>query len=370
MGLTEKAIRKLKLGGAVSSLLSPFASDSAPLPTEAEAEACLQALSPDAGSSCLIPPRPHGPGTYDADVIIPVYNAGAFLRPCLDSVLGQETAYRFRVIAVDDGSADGSGAVLDAVRDERLVVLHRENAGAAAARNRGLDLADGRYIAFLDADDLMSPGFLQTMIARADETGAVLLEGGYCTVDPEGRKLRDFPHADGPMDARGCTGFPPGKLYRAELFDALRFPEGYLFEDSLLAQVLLPLAGQRGAVYGVAAEAFRYRMHPRSTGRTNRGRVRSVDSFRVTRALYRDRQALGLPTDQRYYEYLLNMVLLTFHRTEQLEEPVRRALFVLWRAFFEQELSGFSTQNPARLMLEQALRAGDYGRYSLYCAVN
>jgi len=90
-------------------------------------------------------------------VIIPVYNKEKYLRQCLDSVLDQGLK-ELEVIAVDDGSTDSSGAILDeyARRDPRIKAVHQKNQGAGPARNTGLELAAGDYIFFLDADDFLS----------------------------------------------------------------------------------------------------------------------------------------------------------------------------------------------------------------------
>lgn len=95
-------------------------------------------------------------------IVIPVYNVAPYLRECLDSVLAQ-TFGDWEAICVDDGSADGSGAILDeyAARDKRFLVIHQPNGGVSAARNKGLDMAKGEWIGFLDADDIWRPDLLQ-----------------------------------------------------------------------------------------------------------------------------------------------------------------------------------------------------------------
>lgn len=106
-------------------------------------------------------------------VIVPVHNVQAYLHACLDSVLGQ--SYRdIEVIAVDDRSPDGCGAILDAyaARDERVRVLHLpENVGLGRARNAGMPHATGDYLLFLDSDDTLTPGALRALADRLDETG-------------------------------------------------------------------------------------------------------------------------------------------------------------------------------------------------------
>ena len=106
-------------------------------------------------------------------VIVPVYQAQAHLRLCLDSLLAQ-TFQDLEILCVDDGSTDQSPKILSefARQDSRVKVLRQENAGAGAARNAGLQAATGDYVLFLDADDFFEPALVQTLLTRARETGA------------------------------------------------------------------------------------------------------------------------------------------------------------------------------------------------------
>ena len=87
-------------------------------------------------------------------VIVPVYNVEKYLRRCLDSIIGQ-TYQNLEILCIDDGSIDNSGVICEqyAARDARIKVIHQENQGLSTARNRGLDAAEGEYIAFVDSDD-------------------------------------------------------------------------------------------------------------------------------------------------------------------------------------------------------------------------
>lgn len=102
-------------------------------------------------------------------VIIPVYNAGRYLRECLDSVLAQ-TFSDWEAICVDDGSTDDSGFVLDeyASRDNRFRIVHQKNAGVWAARNVALDIAKGDWITFVDADDRIRPRWFEESMQIAE----------------------------------------------------------------------------------------------------------------------------------------------------------------------------------------------------------
>lgn len=97
-------------------------------------------------------------------IIIPVYNVEQYLRVCLDSIAAQ-TIGDFEAILIDDGSSDASGEICDeyAKDDNRFSVFHQKNQGVSAARNKGLELANGKYIVFVDSDDYIESTFLDIM---------------------------------------------------------------------------------------------------------------------------------------------------------------------------------------------------------------
>ena len=103
-------------------------------------------------------------------VIVPVYKVEAVLKKCLDSIITQ-TYENLEIILVDDGSPDSSGKICDeySKRDSRVKVIHKKNAGVAAARNSGLKVATGKYCTFVDSDDYIEPVMYQSMIQIAEE---------------------------------------------------------------------------------------------------------------------------------------------------------------------------------------------------------
>lgn len=109
-------------------------------------------------------------------VIIPVYNVETYLRSCIDSILAQ-TLRDLEVLLIDDGSTDSSGAICDfyAGKDSRVKTVHTKNAGAASARNKGLSLATGSFVAFVDSDDWIDPDMYETMAKAAEERACDLV---------------------------------------------------------------------------------------------------------------------------------------------------------------------------------------------------
>ena len=120
-------------------------------------------------------------------VIVPVYNVEKYLRQCLDSVLAQ-TYRELEIILVDDGSTDGSGAICDeyATRDSRIKVVHQQNGGLSSARNAGLDLATGEYVAFVDSDDYIHETMLELLYQALVENNADTVICNFERVDEKG----------------------------------------------------------------------------------------------------------------------------------------------------------------------------------------
>ena len=106
-------------------------------------------------------------------VIIPVYNAAQTIENCLASLLGQ-TMTELEIIAVNDGSTDNSGAILEKYQD-KIRILNQENYGAPTARNRGFEASRGEYIIFCDADIIMKPNMLALMEQKLTENLPMLL---------------------------------------------------------------------------------------------------------------------------------------------------------------------------------------------------
>ena len=119
-------------------------------------------------------------------IIIPVFNTKRFLPRCLESVLEQSFS-DYELLLIDDGSTDGSFDICDsyAEKDSRIRVFHQENGGVCSARNLGLKHAKGEWIYFIDSDDEVLPGGLQTLVNRISDDVDIVM-GGFIEVDEKG----------------------------------------------------------------------------------------------------------------------------------------------------------------------------------------
>lgn len=181
-------------------------------------------------------------------VVVPIYKSEAFLGRCVDSILAQ-TFKDFELILVDDGSPDQCGAICDeyAKKEDRIRVVHQKNGGAAAARNAGIDVAAGAWIAFVDSDDWVHPDYLRVLYNVAVQQSADIVACRYETVcdDSTVDDTPVFPVISQENkeeywigDRTGAT-VPWGKLYRRELFKEQRYPVGRTAEDEYVTYKLL-----------------------------------------------------------------------------------------------------------------------------------
>ena len=181
-------------------------------------------------------------------IIIPVYNVEKFLVKCLESVIRQK--YRnLEIILVDDGSTDTSGIICDeyALKDNRIQVIHKENAGLSSARNAGLDIAKGEYIYFLDSDDWIEENTINENLDFLKRYNADMVIFGIIrefkdgttkksNFGDEGMTTIDIINASAQMNIEPAVWC---RLTRKTIYDGIRFPLGLRMEDMYIEGELL-----------------------------------------------------------------------------------------------------------------------------------
>lgn len=201
---------------------------------------------------------------YKVSVIIPVYNVENYLRESLDSVINQ-TLNDIEIICIDDGSTDNSLEILReySKKDTRIKVISKENEGQGPTRNLGIELAKGKYISFVDSDDIIKSNMLETLynkmvqndlelvmcpIERFDnETGEKLGESWYYDLKYlDGLNKEVFNHKDTKKFTFNVAVTPPNKLYKKSflLKNNIKFPTGVLFEDEVFFIKVYTLANR------------------------------------------------------------------------------------------------------------------------------
>ncbi|NNU74906.1 glycosyltransferase [Clostridium estertheticum] len=177
-------------------------------------------------------------------IIVPIYNVEVYIRNCVDSILGQSYE-NLEIILVDDGSPDNCGDICDEYRskDKRIKVIHKKNGGLSSARNAGIDIASGDYLGFIDSDDWIERDMYESLYnaiiehkADISVCGRYIVEGDKITTISDSEKAQVFTRSEALTELvldeySGMKNFAWDKLYKKELFDDIRYPEGKYYED-------------------------------------------------------------------------------------------------------------------------------------------
>ena len=221
-------------------------------------------------------------------VIVPAFNAENNLARCLDSITGQSMS-SWELIIVDDGSSDSTCGIAEeyAAKESRIKVIRIEKQGVSAARNAGMDIAVGRYLAFVDADDYLEPDYLKTLFDKAEESNADITQCSFFVDDgPEKQpdpsavdKVYEDPDAILRAYFAGTHGDIRdsvwAKLFKREAFAGTRFDTGLsIFEDGFFVYQCCMKAGK---VLSFGTPLYHYVRHGGST--TNSGLNERYNDF-------------------------------------------------------------------------------------------
>lgn len=205
-------------------------------------------------------------------VIVPVYKVEPYLNKCISSIV-EQTYKNLEIILVDDGSPDNCPEICDAwaKKDSRIKVIHQINCGAGAARNVGIDVAKGDFLAFVDSDDYLAPYMYETLYKAMQDTGADTAECDYVKVEDD--------HASFTSEYRKVALFTAGqalsahihdscfsqliwnKLYRRDLIQNVRFPIGMVIDDEFFTYQLI---GRADRLVRLPCKMYAYRQQPNS----------------------------------------------------------------------------------------------------------
>lgn len=338
---------------------------------ETVAEKYLQTYSPDPGTSPLCRNQIFPP-EYDLTVVIPVYNVESYVAECLASVLQQKTQYSFRVVAVNDGSTDGSGKILEQFSEwKNLSVITQLNMGSSGARNVALKEIRSEYIMFVDGDDLLTDGAIELLMCAAKEKQADIVQGGFVAFDSDSGKIRDvtrYEEEDHLPPNGVLAGMPWGKIYHASLFKNVCFPEGYIHQDTIITGIITHLAKNIATIPDMVCK---YRLHKKSITSTVRVSPKAVHTLWVNLCVMQARQQLGLKTDEHFYMHLLRLVVLNQTRVRTQPADVQYAIFLLTRKMLRDSRVGLNLDmmDTKYKKLEKAILDEEYAQYLYLCGM-
>lgn len=268
-------------------------------------------------------------------IILPVYNCEAYLHRCIGAILGQ-TEQNLELILVDDGSTDSSGTICDryAAEDARVRVIHKQNAGVSAARNAGLETAEGAFIAFADGDDWPEPEMYERLLEAQRRAGSDLIYCGFRRVYSDRTEEEAFPQSRvytgeeirelaADLFCSRMFGSVWRGLYARKTVTGTEFDPGIHYAEDLLFN--LEILRKAGSVAVIPEVLYNYN---KANGNSVCARTEHDPDFRYTASLQRQleiNEFWGFSVDPE--EFYMAYVDMMFHfLVRKLQEGGNEAL--------------------------------------------
>lgn len=267
-------------------------------------------------------------------IIVPAYNAEKHLSQCIESILAQ-TYSNLEIILIDDGSKDSTGEICDQYqkKDGRIKVIHQPNAGVSKARNAGLDIATGKYVMFIDADDFFEKNACEVLYNEISQEQADYVAGNYIHTNAKGKKweqplfnqtqygnfelsMKDYKKSIFVMNSVVWN-----KIFSREFIERyqLRFIEGALAEDAIFS-IYCYTHAQKG--YYISNVVYNYRQNENNSSiSTNCSREyfsRINASYKMLYDIFKETNELGF--FRYFYARITPYLLCKIVDTDKLEK--------------------------------------------------
>ena len=294
----------------------------------------LNSVYPDNCGSSLGKNKVRDNPQYDVQIIVPIYNVEKYLEKCLNSIMNQKTKYKFCVVAVNDGSTDGSITILKKYENfSNFKIIIQENKGQAGARNVALKEINAEYVMFVDSDDILCEGALELLLDCAKKTDVDIVQGRYSYYWDDGRFRSGRFIKNGFCKPQDLFGFPWGKLYKANLWKNFCFPEKNLFEDTINRIILFNVAK---TAFVIDAMCYFYRCNASGITFSSKGNKKIIDTVWVTKKLIEDYKKIFGSISKNEYAVFIKQFMFNYSRILTLNNRnIDYASFLLYCDLFE-----------------------------------
>lgn len=305
----------------------------------------------------------------DASIIIPVYNAEKYLKKCLESVINQKTKYKYEIIVINDGSTDNSLNILK-IYSNKIKIIDKPNSGPGDSRNKGLELASGKYILFVDSDDYVSDNFVEKMLDTIIQNEADIVICDYYRVTTNNIKyfnkgeagiyLKNNFNKVLLMEFHSCN-----KIFKKELFNYETYPTDMLFEDVVLVSKLILKANK---IVKINDPLYYYRKNENST--TNIINDSNYDILKATKIIEKDFIANNYKDEIEFLyinNILVDLIIKIFKstKTDKIKEVKRLKKKVIEKYPFWYKNNYLKNQRISKRLYLLFLRYNMYGIINL-----
>lgn len=313
--------------------------------------------------------------SVDLSIVVPVYNYVEIIKANIDAILNQKTRYNYELIIVDDGSTDGAGEVIKPYENNSKVkLIYQKNAGIGAARNTGINNAIGKYIMFVDCDDIVHDDIVETLLNKAYSNDYDMV---MCAHDLSKEKngqifdiipniypkynLMGYKNGDKIMN---LAGLPWCKVYKRELWNNVRFFPGYWYEDTIIQFLIFTQC--KNYTYIPKIE-YEYKWYEKNFSHVqgNSANIKTIDSYWILVEILEQYKKSNLPINEQLYTLVLRHIsTYYFGSINGLSEDIIEALFVLAKELYIEYKPNHKVKLP--YMLRQVEKAFDNNDIELW----
>lgn len=301
----------------------------------------------------------------DLSIIVPAYNSSYYIKECISSVLMQKTSYNYELIVVNDGSKDDTLEKINLFKENKhLKIITQENKGFSGARNRGIDESLGKYIMFLDSDDLLCENSIEKLIKTAKEKKADIVQGSYYTFNKNGNKFYTNITPTEKNKEISVPGFPWGKVYKAKLFEKVRFPLDFWYEDTIVNYLLARLSNKYVAI---SDYVYGYRINEKGITFTSKKSKKVLDTYWIIEEMIDLSKNIGLKIDDSIYDMtIFQLSNLLYRRIHFLDEETIKNTFIL-ACYLMQDIGIKDSKNKSIIFrdIEKAFKEKNYKLWKL-----
>lgn len=276
---------------------------------------------------------------YDLSLIVPVYNTEKYLEKCIESLINQKTRYNYEIICINDGSTDKSLEILERYKkkNKNIKVISQKNGGLSVARNTGINCSNGIYVGFVDSDDYISNKYVETLLKKAYERNADMVKTGYFEFNSDSYdvikkisfKEDSINISNEKNKIENIKGHAWGSVIRKCIFDNVRFPVGYWYEDMIMKFLVIP---QCKKIEVINENLYYYRITPTGLSR-NVQKAKSykcLEQYFLLEKILEKYNELKLPIEEYLYKSILHELgTMLWLRTRNLEKNTRKDIFIL-----------------------------------------
>lgn len=311
----------------------------------------------------------------DLSIVVPVYNYVDIIESNIDSILNQKTEYNYQLIIVDDGSTDGAADVLKRYADNpKVKLIFQKNAGIGAARNAGINNADGKYLMFVDCDDIVHDDIVETLMNKAySENYDMVMCAHNLSKECNGAIYEIVPNVYPKYNLIGykngdeimnLPGLPWCKVYKREIWNNVRFFPGYWYEDTII-QFLIFMQCKNYAY--IPKIEYEYKWYEKNFSHTqgNSANPKSIDTYWLLIEILEQYKKNNMPVDDRLYTLVLRHISIYYYGSvKNLDSKVVEALFVLAKDLYSEYKPNHKVKLP--FMLRQVEKSFDNNDIELW----